>query len=605
MHRAYLHFLLFPILAVAAHAGISVTAVFNPPRIAQGDTARYIVEIKETSSQRRPAAEPVNSLPIPKVSGLELRNGRTSTNRQTRITNGAAEYSVSQQLIIDVKTSGIGRFIIPGYTFEYKGETLQIPAATLEVVERSADAEPTADELIFLKTDAPNRLYVGQSTEIELKLYMSDEVRLSNLNNFDRNADGFTISELPDAAESSEIANGRRYRVLTWPLTITPIRTGPQDLDFEFTLTASLPGQNSRRSPFGRRGLGSSIFDDFFGRSERFTIYTEPNQVEVLPLPTTDQPASFSGAIGDFSLQVYTDHQSTQAGEPIMLSVEVAGRGNFDRINGPTLTETPDWRSYAPEAKFEPRSGATTQRGTKRFDYVLIPQKAGELTIPPVEFAYFDPEDAAYVALSSPAIEIAVSPSDRAAAPPTPASPQAAKVPAADTPPLARQMSNEEALLTLDYRPEPSSRLLSNPLRQSAFWVVNALLAALLITAAIFLRRQRRLAEDPAYADLQAARNELRTAHQAAQSANNTEAFYADAQKSIRLALTYRSQRNLRSAHFTELASTMQNSGVEAPVIEASRQLFAAADALRFGAQSGPSKLNAAKAELEKILKAL
>lgn len=608
MHRSHLQLIvLLPLLAVAAHAETAVTAVFDPPRIAEGDTAQYVVEIKETSSQRQPAPEPVNSLPIPQTGGLELRNGRTSTSQQTRIINGAAEYSVSQRLLIDAKASGVGRFAIPSYTFEYKGETLQIPDATLQVVERPADAGPTADELIFLKTNAPNQLFVGQTTEIELKLYISDEVRLSGLNSFDRSADGFTVSELPDAVESSDIVDGRRYRVLTWPLTVTPIRTGPQELDFEFTLTASLPGENNRSNPLNRRGFGGSFFDDFFGRAERFTVYTEPNIIEVLPLPTADQPDSFSGAIGDFSLQVYTDRSSTEAGEPIMLSVEVAGRGNFERISAPTLAETPDWRSYPPEANFEPRSEATTQRGTKRFDYVLIPQKAGELSIPPVEFAYFDPEDAAFVKLSSPAIDISVSPSDRSAPPPPPPSTnsQGAVTPPPDNTPLARQMNTEEALLTLDYRPKPSSRLFSNPLGQTSFWVTNSMLAALLFACAYLLRRRRRLAEDPAYADLQAARTDLRAASKAAQAASDTMAFYADAQKAIRLALTCRAQRNLRSAHFAELAAAMQSRGVDESIIEETRQLFDAADAQRFGTQSSQGNLDSAKTLLERILKAL
>lgn len=607
MLRPYFHFIALLLLAATARAEISVTAVFNPPRIAQGDTAQYIVEIKETSSQSQPNPESVNSLPIPQAGGLELRNGRTSTSQSTRIINGAAEYSVSQQLIIDAKASGVGRYAIPSYSFEYKGETLRIPDATLQVVERPADAGPTADELIFLKTDAPEQLYVGQTTEIELSLYVSDGVRLSGLNSFDRSADGFTVSELPDAAESSDIVNGRRYRVLTWPLTITPIRTGPQNLDFEFTVTASMPRQNNRSSPFGRRGLGGSIFDDFFGRSERFTVYTDPNQVDVRPLPTADRPDSFSGAIGDFSLQVYTDRRSTQAGEPIMLSVEVAGQGNFDRINGPTLTETPDWRSYEPEAQFEPRSGTATQRGTKRFDYVLIPQKAGELSIPPVRFAYFDPEDAAYVELSSPAIEISVSPSDRPPPPPTPApaNAQNATTGPSDTVPLARQMTTEEALLTPDYRPKPSSRRLANPLSEPFFWVANGLLAILLAAGAYIVRRRRRLAEDPAYADHLAAKSDLRDASKAAMVANDADAFYAHAQKAIRLALTCRARKNYRSAHFDELAPAMQGSGVDESTIEDSRQIFHAADALRFGAQTSQSNVDDAKIKLEGILKAL
>ncbi|TVP81671.1 MAG: protein BatD, partial [Puniceicoccaceae bacterium] len=451
------HFIVLAILIASASAEITVSAVFNPPRVAQGDTARYIVEIKETSTQQQPQAESVNSLPIPQAGGLELLNGRTSTSTQTRIVNGAAEYSVSQQLIIDARASGVGRYSIPSYTFEYKGDTYRVPAATLEVIERPADAGPTVDELIFLKTDAPEKLYLGQTTPIQLKLYISEAVRLSGLNRYERNTDGFTVSDLPDSQESSEIYQGHRYRVLTWPLMITPIRSGPQGLDFEFSVTASLPGQNNRNDPFGRRGFGSSIFDDFFGRAERFTVYTEPTEIEVLPLPTANRPNSFTGAIGEFSLQIYTDHPSTEVGEPIMLSLEISGQGNFDRINGPTPPEGPDWRSYAPEARFQPRADNTPTRGTKRFDYMLIPQRAGALLIPEMKFAYFDPESKSYVELVAPPIEISVRPSNRHALT------QALPPQGSSSLPLPQQMSTKEALLTLDYRPKPPSNRLDAP----------------------------------------------------------------------------------------------------------------------------------------------
>ena len=161
----------------------------------------------------------------------------------------------------------------------------------------------------------------------------------------------------------------------------------------------------------------NSLFDDFFTRSERFSLSTEPRTVEVLALPTAEKPASFTGAIGDFAMQVYTDRNQTQVGEPIMLSVEISGNGNFDRINGPIIPETADWRSYEPESNFQPRIADSALLGTKRFDYVMIPKQAGTLEIPEMRFAYFEPGTQRYTQLSSPAIEIEVSPSDRPATP--------------------------------------------------------------------------------------------------------------------------------------------------------------------------------------------
>ena len=604
MHRFKFTLALFSYLfALSTGAEINVTAIFNPPRIALGDKAQYVIEIKETDTSRKPEIESVTSLPIPQSGGLELTNGRTGTSQQTSIINGEREYSVTQQLIIDADAPRVGTFTLPSYVFQYKEQTLRAPSATLQVVERGADAGPTTDELIFLKTDAPAQLYIGQTTAIQLKLYTSKNVRLSGLNSFDRNADGFTISELPDSQETSEIVNGRSYRVLNWTLTITPIQTGPQDLNFQFTVSASLPGQNNRsRNPLGGRGFGSSLFDDFFTRSERLTLNTEPTTVEVLALPTVDEPASFTGAIGDFAMQVYTDRNQTQAGEPIMLSVEISGSGNFDRINGPTIPETADWRSYEPESNFQSRSAGSALLGTKRFDYVMIPKQAGILEIPEIRFAYFEPVAERYTQLSSPTIEIEVSPSGRPAAPSGPST-QTAQLPSSEILPLQQELTVEEALLTLDYRPSSSHQtsLWNSP----RFWSINTVIAVGLVATGLVLRRKRRLKEDPTYADQQSAKQELRTTKAAAQKAKVAEDFYAQTQSAIRLAVTYRTGENHRTANIDTLCEAMLNTGISERAISQTRRLFATADALRFAGKESNSDLAKAKSEFEEILKAL
>ena len=596
--------LLLPwLLALSTSAEISVTAIFNPPRVVLGDKVQYVLEIKETSTSEQPKIERVTSLPIPQSGGLNLTNGHTATSQQTSFINGAREYSVTQQLIIDADTPRIGTFTLPSYVFQYKGQTLRAPTATLQVVERAADAGPTTDELIFLKADTPDQLYIGQTTTLELKLYIAPNVRLSGLNSFDRNADGFTISELPDSRETSEIVNGRSYRVLNWTLTITPIQIGPQDLNFQFTVSASLPGQNNRtRNPLGGRGFGSSIFDDFFTRSERFSLSTEPTTVEVLALPTAEKPASFTGAIGDFAMQVYTDRNQTQVGEPIMLSVEISGNGNFDRINGPTIPETADWRSYEPESNFQPRIVDSALLGTKRFDYVMIPKQAGTLEIPEMRFAYFEPGTQRYTQLSSPAIEMEVSPSDR---PSTPSglSTQTAPPPSTALLPLQQELTVEEALLTLDYRPRSihATSHWNNP----RFWSINAAIAVGLVTYGFALRRKRRLKEDPAYAAQQRTNQDLRRSKTAALQAKVAEDFYAQAQSAIRLAVTYRSGENHRTANIDTLCEAMAKKGLSERAISQIRRFFTTADALRFAGKESKSDLAKAKSELEGILKAL
>lgn len=585
-------------LPSALVAEVEVSARFNPPRIATGDQAQYVVEVTE-SGRGQLDIERISSLEIPQPDGLNLRNLRNSNSQQTRIINGTMERSVTQRLIIDASPPQEGDYTIPAYSFDYKGERLEVPAATLEVVERSADAGPTRDEQVFLQADLPDSLYLGQTIALDLKLFIAEDVQLRGLNSFDRSADGFTISELPDDfREDVERVDGRRYRTLTWPLTLTPIQTGEQPLSFQFGLTARLPDRDQRRDRSRQSPFGGSLLDDFFGRTERLNIYTDQLSVDVRPLPEEGQPESFSGAIGDLAMEVGADDEQALQGEPIMLSVTLKGRGNFERMDGPSFPENQDWRHYDPETQFE-AGDALGLSGSQRFDYVFIPQRAGKRQLPETKFSYFDPEQEEYVELSAPPIPVEVLPAtNNPASTPSTSPPD---MPESDLE-LSKSLTPEEALLTLDYRPEPPRPVGYAILRSPGFISLNILAGILLAGSAVILSRRRRDREDPSYPLRAAARQSLKQARPAylrALQQNDAEAFYKHGQLAIRLAATLRTGRSMQSADSTEIEALL--SGRTA---EDCRGFFEAADAHRFGHQP-PIHLSGARQQLENILKAL
>ncbi|MFT6058989.1 MAG: hypothetical protein ACJAS5_000415, partial [Lentimonas sp.] len=507
------------------------------------------------------------------------------------------EYSNTQQLIIEAVSSTTGSFIIPAYIFEYKGGRLQAPSATLNVVERSADAGPTVDELIFLQANAPEQLYVGQTTTILLKLYVSSSVTLRGLNAFERRADGFTVSELPEqSVESVEMFNGSRYIVYSWPFTITPISAGPQDLNFQFTLAAQMPDQrNNQASQFG-----GGMFDNFFGRSERFNIYSPPTQIDVRTLPSEGKPESYSGAIGQFSMELSADSDSTRIEEPIMLSLKLSGSGNFDRIKGPEMPQARGWRSYMPESTFEPNESQPLT-GMKRFDYVFIPEKAGSLKLPEVKFSYFDPNTEKYVELSAPALTANVAQSNRPAMTTASTPTEEDSVPAIN---LTKALNPEELLITLDYRPRKGRHIEKSLLSSPWFNYLNGAAFVALTASSIVIYRRKRLHQNANYALIHNAKQALKLTVKEAQS-TDAAVFYRSAQEAIRLAATVRMKRNLRSANFTELEAQFKQSQVADGVIEQARSLFKEADNHRFSGRSRSADLQRARTQLNTILKVL
>ena len=182
-------------LAAAIRAEVS----FSPPQIAQGDQSRYLIHIIESSTNSAPQAATIESLPQLQISnGLQLRNGRREVSRQTQIINGQASYTTTLKLSLEASTQQTGEFSVAAFELKYKGQALPIPAASLVVVERPQDAAPPRSELIQFKARLPEQLYLGQSQVAQLQLYIHESVQLQDYQAIQKNADAFTIPELPD-----------------------------------------------------------------------------------------------------------------------------------------------------------------------------------------------------------------------------------------------------------------------------------------------------------------------------------------------------------------------------------------------------------------------
>lgn len=599
--RILLILLIAPAAAFAADTQISVSAEFEPAKVRPGENARYTLQISETSADDMPAGGRLRALDLPRPDGLEFGRRRVSTSQQTNIINLEAEYIRETRITFEVSADEPGTFEIPGYEFRYKDQTLEAPSTKLRVKEGAAADEPDIDKWIFLRADVPGQLYIGQIVPISLKLYRSDKVRIGRLEAFNRRADGFTVTELPDQPEEDvKRVDGRRYRVLSWPLALTAISTGTQNVEFQFTLTAQVPRERgsgrSRRHP----GAGNSLFDELFGRTERFTVYSDTNEVEVLPLPDENRPAAFSGGIGDFSIEVFADKDRVRVGEPMLLSLIVSGEGNFDRISAPELPDSNQWRVLDVESTTD-REEPHGISGSKRFDYTVVPRHADAGRLPEVPFAFFDPSSEEYVSLDGPRVAVEIEPSPHTSG-------SAAPQRSSEAPDRDRRPSAEEELFTLDYQPEPARNTEPTLLKSPVFHTLNVAAALALAGAFVHLRKNRRLRTDPGYALVHKAAEELKSVLAEAARAeqnNDAAAFYDHAQKAVRLAATKRTGRDLRAAHPGDLEQHLRKFQYPRETLRTMETLFRSADNFRFSGRNHGPELTSARRQLDSILKVL
>lgn len=136
---------------------------------------------------------------------------------------------------------------------------------------------------------------------------------------------------------------------------------------------------------------------------------TEAIKISVKPFPEEGKPASFNGAIGPFdhftvSLQ---SAPKVNVGDKIVLSIEIGGKGQLENVPLPELCCQPGFSGV-----FKPSDLPPTEQSkgpnTKQFTAELRLLSGTVKEIPPLEFAYFDPETKTYKTLKSSAIPISI-----------------------------------------------------------------------------------------------------------------------------------------------------------------------------------------------------
>jgi tetratricopeptide (TPR) repeat protein len=220
-------------------------------------------------------------------------------------------------------------------------------------------------------------------------------------------------------------------------------------------------------------------------------LYTRSGTVEleVVEPPREGRPPEWSGAIGSFVFEAPppAPQRVELGGEPVRLTLVVRGNGNlagvsFDlerdpafaalfHVEGPEVYEAPPPGSPPPPN--HPRHEGETWR---HFEYRLLPLREGTLELPPIAFAWFDPERGSYERKLAPSCRIEVLPSSRPASARAESSPAGARAPRAKRGELAPDV--EDLNRVRDERPRYGARLLFVALA-GATWLGVALLGAL------------------------------------------------------------------------------------------------------------------------------
>ena len=138
--------------------------------------------------------------------------------------------------------------------------------------------------------------------------------------------------------------------------------------------------------------------------------------VEVQPLPSA-APEGFAGAVGRFEISAEVDSSSAQMNESVQLTVKVEGKGNIDALPEPLWPNFTDWRVVQSPATPSSEVVEGQLVGSRTYKSILVPESAGELTVPEISYGYYDPEIGNYVHASTSPILVSIAGTDETSEP--------------------------------------------------------------------------------------------------------------------------------------------------------------------------------------------
>lgn len=393
-----------------------------------------------------------------------------SQSQSTSIINGKMSQSISYVFVL--KAEAKGRYTIAGATARVDGNKMKSNPVTITVEENNntannpnnnpqaapsnpfsfptprsrVESEPgvlkkgenAMDKIkknVFVKVDVDKtNVYVGEQITATYKLFTrlptsSQVTKVPSFTGF--SAHDIKLSNPPQA--TVEEVNGEPFKVFTIRKTMLfPLQTGNLELDpVEIDNTVRLyQVQRSHQSndpfddifndpffqdPFGNDPFNDPFFQNAFGGGNvtyhdyDYHISSTPVTIHVKPLPATGKPTGFDGAVGTFHINASLDKSKLSTDDAATLKVTISGKGNITLLNAPVVDFPPDFDSYDPKIT-DKINNSNPFGGSRTFSYVIMPEEAGNYTIPPISFSYFDPNAGQYKTIHTSSFTLAVSP---------------------------------------------------------------------------------------------------------------------------------------------------------------------------------------------------
>lgn len=421
MHGFRLILLILLLTGTAAAQAIRVSGPDGPVEAGNSFRIQFIVEAPAAHELLPPAFSPFRL-----VEGPDIYPGKP-----------AVAGLVNRNYVYTLEAAAPpGRYTVLPALLRFNGSTLSslplqitvLPAGTLQPASGEVTAyylrpgEQAADKVkdnLFVRlTTDKTECRVGEPVVATFRLYSRLESRSQVIKN--PGFYGFTVQDMitmQDQQKSTALINGREFDVHTIrKVQLYPLQAGEFTIDpmvmknrVEFSRTI----MNRKTSQQIAEGLyGADMQDEQPAAGTELVeneISTNPLRILVKSLPASNRPASYSGAVGRFSVHTTLLKNTLKRNEEGFLLLSVEGNGNFSQLTSPQILWPEGLEGFTPDITDTLDKLQVPLQGKRIFRYGFIANRPGEYTIPAIQFSYFNNDSNRYVVLQTKALAVTVS----------------------------------------------------------------------------------------------------------------------------------------------------------------------------------------------------
>ena len=415
---------LFVLAIFSASAAEKVTFEANSPlTVAVGEPFRVEFALNAMPDD--------GTFKAPAFEGFDVIAGPAEARGQSiQIVNNAMTRVINYTITYVLVPQGAGNVTVGAAEIAVEGTTYRTKPLAIEVVdegkapggggsaaggqpqrreeassESAAQSKVAKDDILLRAIVSRTSVFKGEPLRVTFKLYERvpvvgyNDVKFPSFN-------GFWAQELntENARRERETFNGKVYETLVAKeYLLYPQQAGTLVIEpAEITAVAQVIIQ-SRRS-----------LDPFFGGGHDFVnvprkVQSPRINVTVKPLPA-GAPASFSGAVGSFTMDAVLPPDRLAANSAATYTVKISGTGNLTFVQAPKLTLPASFEQYNVKTTESINASAAGISGYRQFEYPFIARAEGTYDVEPVEFSYFDPARMQYMTLRSRPLELEITP---------------------------------------------------------------------------------------------------------------------------------------------------------------------------------------------------